>query len=208
LQTVKGRFKPTETMKMKAILSVLLFLILTSFKSDNSLPETFNELLKRSGLVFDSPLGLIPVKIVENRQMNYEYALKYPNKNFEIRYAIRPLDYLLNQFEKSKKLGEISINPNKLYSSSLQATVLNISGGKLTDIAQFDKNSVKQEFNADWGATTFLDVGKEFGQNYKYCMVVAIHKDNLADVYIFYLSDTKIGFNELVEPAFHSLKFK
>jgi hypothetical protein len=39
-------------------------------------------------------------------------------------------------------------------------------------------------------------------------MVVAIHKDNLADVYIFYLSDTKIGFNELVEPAFHSLKFK
>jgi hypothetical protein len=195
-------------MKMKAILSVLLFLILTSFKSDNSLPETFNELLKRSGLVFDSPLGLIPVKIIENRQMNYEYALKYPNKNFEIRYAIRPLDYLLNQFEKSKKSGEISINPNKLYSSSLQATVLNISGGKLTDIAQFDKNAVKQDFNADWGATTFLDVGKEFGQNYKYCMDVAIHKDNLADVYIFYLSDTKIGFNELIEPAFHSLKFK
>jgi hypothetical protein len=92
LQNVKGRFKPTETMKMKAILSVLLFLILTSFKSNNSLPETFNELLKRSGLVFDSPLGLIPVKIIENRQMNYEYALKYPNKNFEIRYAIMTLD--------------------------------------------------------------------------------------------------------------------
>ena len=192
---------------MKTILSILLFVVLTSFKSDNSLPETFNDLLKRSGLVFNSPSDLVPTKLIENRQMNYEYALKYPNKNFEVRYAIRPLDNLLNEYNK-KTGSAISVNPNKLYGTSLQATVLNISGGNLSEIAQFDKNAVKQEFNADWGGTTFLEVGKEFGQNYKYCMVVAIHKDNLADAYIFYLSDTKEGFSELVEPIFHSLKFQ
>jgi hypothetical protein len=51
-------------------------------------------------------------------------------------------------------------------------------------------------------------VGKEFGQNYKYCMLVALHKSNIGDAYYFYLSDTKDDFNNNMDPAFHSLKFK
>jgi hypothetical protein len=39
-------------------------------------------------------------------------------------------------------------------------------------------------------------------------MIVAIHKDNFADAYFFYLSDTMDGFDELMNLAFHSLKFK
>ena len=188
----------------------LLLLVLTSFTSDN-LPKTFTDLLDRGNLTFEKPTGLVETKTIKNRQMNYEYAIKYPKNKFEVRYAIRPLDNLLRDYEekeKNKRPGDINIHPNKLYSSLLQVTTLNISGGQLPEVTVFDKQAVIQEFNADWGATTLVEVGKEFGQNYKYCMTVAIHKDNFADAYFFYLSDTKDAFGELMNPAFHSLRFK
>ena len=196
--------------KIKPFGTGLLLLVLTSFTSDN-LPKTFTDLLDRANLTFQKPAGLEETKTIENRQMNYEYAIKYLKKKFEVRYAIRPLDDLLRDYkekEKNKKPGDINIHPNKLYSSLLQVTTLNISGGQLPEVTLFDKQAVKQEFNADWGATTFVEVGEEFGQKYKYCMIVAIHKDNLGDAYFFYLSDSKDGFDELMNPAFHSLKFK
>ena len=188
----------------------ILLLVLTSFSSPD-LPKTFTDLLDRANLIFQKTEGLEATKIIENRQMTYEYAMKYPKKNFEVRYAIRPLDNLLRDYEekeKNKKSGDINTHPNGLYSSSLQAITLNISGGQLPEIAVFDEQAVKQEFNADWGATTFVEVSKEFGQQYQYCMIVAIHKDNIADAYFFYLSNSKDGFEELMFPAFHSLRFK
>jgi hypothetical protein len=188
----------------------LLFLGLTSFKEDK-LPKTFTKLLDRGKMTFLRPDGLVEVPTIENEQMNYEYALKYPDKNFEVRYAIRPLDIIMKEYQesiKNKKEGETILHPNKYCSPSLQATVLNISGGQLPNIAQFDSDAVKTEFNADWGATTFVELGEEFGQSYKYCVVVAIHKDDTGDAYIFFLSDTKVDFDKNMQTAFHSLRFK
>ena len=195
---------------LNTLTTAILFVVLTSFNSDN-LPKTFTDLLDRATMKFEKPSNFGEIKTVENRQMNYEYAIKHTNKKFEVRYAIRPLDNLLKDYaekEKKKKKGDMNINPNNLYNSFLQATVLNISGGQLPEFTEFGKESVKKEFNADWGATTFVNVEKEFGQDYKYCMIVALHKDNFGDAYIFYLSDTQDGFDELMSPAFHSLKFK
>lgn len=195
--------------KCQLLLVGLVFLGLTSFQEEK-LPKTFTKLLDRGKMTFSKPNGFIEVPTIENDQMNYEYALKYPDKNFEVRYAIRPLDIAMKEYKKSiknKKEGELILHPNKYYSPSLQATVLNISGGQLPTITQFDKHAVKNEFNADWGATTFVTVGEEFGQSYKYSVVVAIHKDDIADAYIFFLSDTKVDFDKNMQTAFHSLRF-
>lgn len=198
-------------MKTKILTIGLLFVALSSFASDNHPPKDFTDLLERAGMMFQMPQGLIECATIENRQMNYEFALKHQNKKFEVRYAIRPLSQLIRDYkekEKSKKPGEIVINPNTFYNSLFQATVLNISGGVLPKFSIFDKASVKNDFNADWGATTFVKVGKEFGQEYNYCMVVTIHKDDLGDAYIFYMADNIDVAIELAESAFFSLKFK
>lgn len=195
--------------RLQLALVGLLFLGLASFQ-ENKLPKTFTKLLDRGKMTFSKPFGLTEVATIDNDQMNYEYALKYPDKNFEVRYAIRPLDIFMKEYQesiKNKKEGESILHPNKYYSPSLQATVLNISGGQLPNISQFDKEAVKNEFNADWGATTFVTVGEEFGQSYKYCVVVAIHKDDIGDAYIFFLSDTKVDFEKNMQTAFHSLRF-
>jgi hypothetical protein len=190
--------------------AVLLAIMLLSFRSDN-LPTDFQALLTRAQMTFDAPPKLVMQQCIENRQMNYEYALKHPKKKFEIRYAIRPLDIQIEkhkEWEKNKKPGDISIHPNKLYNPMLQATLLNISGGQLPDINAFGKAAVAKEFNADWGATAFASLDKEFGQDYKYCLVVALHKDNVADAYIFYLANDRNVILKNMEPAFHALRFK
>lgn len=190
-------------------ISGIFALILTSFSS-NKLPLNFTDQLERGGLVFQMPENFKEVPIIQNRHMNYEYAIKHKKKNFEVRFAIRPLDHLLedyNQKEQNKKSGDINIHPNQLFKSLMQVTLLNISG-QLPEIEEFGKEAVKKEFNADWGAVTFVEVRKEFGQKYKYCMIVALHKENVADAYIFFLSDKSKGFEELMNLAFYSLKFK
>ena|SRR5438105_3056167 len=196
---------------LKTITLGLLFAGVTSFTADNP-PKPFMDLLDRAKLAFVNPAGLVETPSIENPQMNYEYAMKYADKKFEVRFAIRPLDEQIKDYEekeKTKKPGETNTNPNALYASLFKMTVLNISGGDFESMADLDKQTVKTEFNADWGAMAVLPIAmKEFGQSYKFCKVLAIHKDNVGDAFIFFLSDSKDGFDDLMKPAYHSLKFK
>lgn len=174
-------------------------------------PDNFTDLLSRSDLIFIQPENFSSVEIIDQNNMQYELALKHNTKNFEVRYAIRPLDDLIKTYEKkekNKKEGDINIHPNNLYKTLLQSTTMNISGGYLPEIVVFDSLAVRQEFNADWGATTYVEVGNAFGANYKYCITVAIHKNNVADAYLFFLSDNTENFDDVMLTAFHSLKFK
>ncbi len=209
IDTQTKSLQPMKT-KFNQLVGICILLILCSFRSEK-LPKDFKKLLERASLTFIETEGMVETKIISNRQMEYEYAVKYPDKRFEVRYSIRPLDEHLRVYKeklKNKQEGDVILDPNNYYSSLLQATILNISGGELPEITEFGKKPVKSEFNADWGATAFVEVGKEFGQNYKYCMVVAIHKKNCGDAYFFYLSDEKRNFDQLMRPPFHSLKFK
>lgn len=196
--------------KLTSVLSGFLIIVSAAFQSDNKL-VSFQRQLENSAMTFEMPKGFVETTVIANKQMGYEYAIKHESKQFEVRFAIRPLSNLIKTYqeqEKNKKPGAVNIHPNRFYATSFQAIVLNISGGLMPQLSQFPKPAVKSEFNAEWGATTFCEVAKEFGQNYKYCMVVAIHKDDLADAYYFYLSDKQETISQFVEPVFHCLKFK
>jgi hypothetical protein len=186
-----------------------VFIFLASFKPVD-LPKTFTDLLSRANMMFEAPNALVSTPIIYNRAMSYEYALKYTDKNFEIRYAVRPSDNLWKEYElaeKSKKKSDVNINPDSTYLSAFQTVIANASNGEFPKVTEFDKAAVKVEFNADWGGTVIIHPRKEFGQDYKFCMIVAIHKSHAGEAYIFYLSDKQDGFNDLVAPAFHSLLF-
>lgn len=175
------------------------------------LPKTAQELLDRAQLTFTVPEQLQATEPIENRQMNWELAYKHPEQKFEVRYAIRPLDTQIaayEEFQKNKKEGDIMIDPNNWYSSVFDATILNISGGKLPQASEFDPDAVREEFNADWGATVLTETGEEFGQGYQYALVVTLHKDNAADVYIFFMGDDKEVIIEQMNEIFHALKFR
>ena len=197
--------------KLTYTLASFAFLILTAF-SLASLPKDFKKALERAKLTFTPTDGLIEVKTIPNDQVGYDYAIKYKDKDFEVRYLIMPLDSMVLEYNKSK--GDTTkqvLEPNKLFHSMFLVTAMNAGMGAnsgMPDINAFNSDAVKSEFNADEGGTVFINAGKEFGQDYNYCMIVGIHKDNIGDAYIFYLSKTKDGFTDLLKPAFHSLRFK
>lgn len=170
--------------------------------------KEFNSLLDNCGMHVNIPAGFVESKIIQNDDMNYEYAIKYPDKDFELRYSIRPIRY--------KKYGNVKLKEemesqrpfrNSSYGIILQTVILNITGGVEYHFQAFDKDAVKNEFNADWGATTFVELKSDFGKGFKYCMIVTIHKDDVADAYYFYLSNTKDKFSENMDPLFHTLQF-
>ena len=206
---VNGPMKQFTKAASPFTLSVAAILVLVSFAANN-LPKTFTNLLSRADMVFDAPDSLASTPIIPTHAISYEYAILYPHKNFEIRYDIKPSDNAWKEYELHKsemKKGDINTNPDSTFLSTFQTIILNVSG-TLPNITEFDKASVKQEFNADWGGTVAVVPRKEFAQHYKYCMIVALHKSHQGDAYIFYLADSPEGFNESVTTVFHALKFK
>lgn len=198
---------------MKKITSLAIgffLLVLTSFTTEKT-TSTFQEKLLKAKMNFEMPKDFKEVPIISNMQMNYDFAIKHVEKDFEVRFALRPLDDMLKTYlekEKNKQAGEINMSPNKLYQGSFVAIAFNISGGKmLKGSSAFPPEAIKAEFNADWGAMTMVEAGKEFGQDYKYCVMVAIHKNDVADAYYFYLANDQQTIKEQMQPVFHSLKF-
>lgn len=164
---------------------------------------------------FRAPGGTVPVPVVANAQMSYDYAVKFPDRKLEIRYAIRPLGQLLAEYKQSKKSkNEVMADPNQLYPSLVMAIAANVSGGTMPDINPFPPAAVQREFHADWGGTTVVKAGAEFAPGYANCMIVALHKKNVADAYYFYLFDKREDIETLMAvatadtAAFHSLQFK
>lgn len=196
--------------KIKFFIAGFCFVIFTSF-SCNNLPKKFINLLNRSEMTFNQPDEYFETQTIENQQMNYDYAIINNAKDFEIRYAISPMDEMLKDYNdrnKNEKSGSVSIHPNKLYVGLFHSVIFNVSGGKFSKINEFNPEAVKREFNADWGAIAMVEVGKEFGQNYKYCFLITIHKDNVGDAYCFFLSNTKEDIMKNLQVPFHSLRFK
>lgn len=174
------------------------------------------------------PPGWVETPVIANGQMDYDYALRYPGHRLEVRYAVRPLAGMLAEFARSKKQKNVSmVNPDKMYEQVFHTIVLNVGVGGQTSsdmaaalqvefakpLKEFPSAAVKAEFGADWGATELIQPGPDFGQTYRHCMLVGLHKNGAADAYCFYLFDdqkelTNVIFGDPTKAVFHSLRFQ
>lgn len=170
----------------------------------------FELLLAEAGMILEKPDFLEEAPVVENELMDYDYALKYPDMNFEIRYAIRPLKKTIEEYEVIKKSNEFTVllHPDTYFEGQFLGVMDTITGGEFTSITEFGREEVKKEFNADRGQTCAGMAYAEFAQEKGYCVAVALHKDGTADACIFFLSDEETGFNERMFAVFHCLRFE
>jgi len=196
---------------MKYILTLIIaFSSLATRAQEPGLSGFADTLLQRARLTFVAPENYTQTEPMENYQMNWEFAFKHPKKKFEVRYAIRPLDEMVKEYEefqKNKKEGDVMIDPNEVSKTLFITTLMNISNGNILSSVVFDADAVKAEFNADWGATAFLETNETFGKGYKYCCAMMIHKDNIGDAYIFFMSNNKDMILKEMQEVFHNLTF-
>ena len=79
-------------MKKKLGTILMMFTFISISVIGQNLRE-FKSQLSECGMKINIPSGFTESKIIENDDMGYEYAVKYQDKNFELRYAIRPITY-------------------------------------------------------------------------------------------------------------------
>jgi hypothetical protein len=174
--------------------------------------QDFKTILKENGLEFNQPVGFVKTGVIKNPDLYYDYAMKLKKDSFEVRYSVFPLHPLLADYEESlKDPDRTALDPNKYYRSMFMANILNVAQVGLEDMpstGDFPSEAVKEEFGADYGATSFFVPNSEFGTNYRLCLMVVIHKKDLADVYICFLGNNEESFEENMMRAFHALKFK
>lgn len=193
------------------ILILLIFSLSTTYSFGQKTNE-FESLILENGLVFEKPIEFLPTAVIENGDLAYNYAMRLKQDSFEVRYSIFPLGGLLKDYKGSlNDPNRMVLDPNTYHSSMFRANILNVSQAGLNNmpgISDFPPEAVKKEFGADYGATSFFLANSEFGKNYKYCLMMVIHKKDLADVYVSFLGNDQSTFQEYMLKAFHAIKFK
>jgi hypothetical protein len=183
---------------MYLVVVILLFAITES--QTQSLPTGFQQLLKRTAMLFAVPPDFTAIPIVANGDVAYDYGVKSKTMKLEIRYRVWPIE----SRSTSDRRGNRQLEP------MLMAMALNISAGEEPKVAYFPTDAVRTEFGADVGATCAVKVKSDFGRGYKICLISAIHKEDVADAYVFYLcDDLSVARRALAtESIFHALRFK
>jgi hypothetical protein len=127
-----------------------------------------------------------------------------------VRYSIWSLKPTLEEYRKCKLDSAhcMMIDPNKIYSGRAISNVANMTSGASMEFDPFPPDAVKREFNGDKGGSAFFVFKCEFGKGYKYGQMVVLHKDDVADVIITYMSNDKQKHPNLMMGPFHSLVFK
>jgi hypothetical protein len=196
-------------MRQLRFATLAIFALIFSYSGYGQSLAEFEALVKESGMSLNIPSIFVESPVVANKNMDYEYAVKYPDKDFILRFAIRPIQSKVYPNDSIKKDVESKIKiRNTTYEANMKSVLYAISGGYDYEFKAFDKAAAKDEFNADWGAITLVELRSEFGKGYRFCMVVALHKDSVADAYLFFLSNKQDSFPAGMRPLFHSLRFE
>jgi hypothetical protein len=208
-------------MKKLNLFLILLFTV-TAASAQSLVDSTFIKYQKDlddSQMVFTQPNGTTPIPIVKNRQMHYEFAVKFNDKPVEIRYAISSLSARAAEYQKylkEKPPGVTMINPNSQPEVYAFTIAINVGGGIMDPkigFNPFPPQNVKAEFGADKGGTWIIPIkNNSFGTDYKFCIMTSLHKDDIADAYIMYLGNSREElvdmFNKGGMALFYALKFK
>lgn len=194
------------------LLSFTLTIVTAQTKQSENLTVTvkeFTAFIDSIGLKFTMPDNYKETPVIENGDLWYAFAIKSTREDFEVRYTVWSLKPTMQEFEDCKRDPNCKMAyPNNIHKGRAEANVLNMTAGRGAQIGGFPPEAVKKEFNADVGGSAFFEFNCAFGKGYKYGHMVILHKNNVADVIITYLSNDKSKHSDLMLESFHALTFK
>lgn len=179
-----------------AVIALLLVTTTTHAQSSNAKANAeFSKALNTAGMTFTRPKGSLLAPVVKNQAVAYQYAVKYPARNLEIRYLVLPKAGAgITVQAKPVSKNSPPTPTDDPFDTFCYNMAIKISGGTKDPnmrIGGFDPKAAKKEFNADKGTFWMLPINNNnFGTPYKFCNMVALRKDNGAYAFIFYLSNS------------------
>lgn len=171
--------------------------------------QEFTTEVDSSGLIYKMPEGYHAIPVKENPYLAYAFAIKHNSEDFEIRYIYWSIAKEAEDYKKCKLDTNCKMeDPNSGYRNRIQTALLPLTNGNGGFIAKFPKEEVNKEFNGDEGGYTFFKLTSDFAKDYSVAQAVTLHKENIADILIIYLSNNRTLHEQLMLAPFDALKFK
>lgn len=202
--------------KMKKLLTICFLLMIAGASmaqtdSIRALKQQFKEKLDAAELIFQMPKGYHLAPVRENKDMHYDYAIYNEDSTMEIRYSIYSLREAIQAYNaKMKKNPKAKlIHPNDMYKATIRASLLKMTGGEKFEISEFPKEAVEAEFLANNGGSCFfIAKNSDFMKGYKYGQFLYLHRDNVSDIIVTFLSNDKEKHTEMMKIPFRSVGYK
>lgn len=168
-------------------------------------PTEFYKLLKLTDMKFTMPADFqsVEVDIEKCEDVNYCHALKHRTKKLEVRYVIIPYRPAVKTEKK------VMVGSDLTYRISSSTIISNIAGddSNILKTVEFKPEDVKDDFNADWGASTVMNTESKFGEGYKLVVVTSLYRSKKGEAYIIFLFDNYRDIMKEYNDAFYSLMY-
>ncbi len=149
--------------------------------------DDFKTLLAEVGVEFTPPPDFVPCPVRENGTFHYQYAVRSPAGDLEVRYRIDSFDRLEAERKAASAGMEMisSVSLDQMCAANFMAILFNLGGDMLVEPTVFKPETSAFLYGADWCALGFVRLtSKDFTPDYDSAYVFAIHKNGVADVYV------------------------
>lgn len=194
---------------MKSLLSFTFLISFLALSAQETSRAKFDSLLTRAKIDFVMPDSCAAMDIEFMHKIPHNFVVGPSDSSFQIRYWIRPLDTWFERYDQlSKKEKKKSMHPDALCKSMMVISVLDASRNKSQNyqVSQYPELT-KAAYNADWEAVALVESGWPT-EGFKYCYILSLHKDGVADVYVYVLANTKEEFFKISALMAKSVRFK
>ena len=192
-------------MRLLAAIALLIGLSIAAAGSAN--PDSaaaFRALLRESGLNLARPDGFVEVPILPNPVLPYEHALRHESGALEIRFIVRPLTRIEIEYNDPHNAAP---EPNHLFPLLFESITNRLAIGSHAPSNTFSEGDAKTTFNAQWAAVSVFDTDPEFAGGFRNGVLVALHRNDLADAYTLFLYDDYELAGPLINASLSALSF-
>lgn len=164
----------------------------------------FSGLLAEAGLAFEQPEGYRSRPVEDNQLLPYEYAIRARDQALEIRYAVRPLSRIRVDYEDPHSAKP---EPNHMFPLMFEAVLGRIARHGPNPSSEYPQEQAQTRFGADWAAAAIFDVDPGFSSDHPHGLLLALHKNQLADAYAVFLFDDYERAKPALDQALAALRF-
>lgn len=172
---------------------------------DTPAENSFEALVAEAGLTYRPPGGFTVIEPEVSPLFSYEHAMRHPDVDLELRYAVRPIGRIEIDYEDPHNAAP---EPNEIFPLLFSSLIDLLSRGGHSPTRQYPAEQAQQLFNADWAAASVFDVNPSFSQRYSQALLIALHKNHQADVYVIYLYDDYDPVRSIVNDSLSALRFE
>jgi hypothetical protein len=188
----------------RLVLASLLSLSAVAESDPPQSPPAFEQLLSEASMTFTTAPGFQEIDLRANPLFTYDKAVANEYGTLEIRYAVRPLGRIQIDYEDPHSSAP---DPNHMFPVMFQSMVTLLSDGRHSPTNEFPPTQARDRFNADWAAAAVFDMSDRFNADHKQALVIALHKNKIADAYSIFLFDDYEQARELINDNLNRLSF-